>query len=413
MSFELNINNYNKTELMEIFELPVEYDKKLLDEKVSFLRNSILSDKTINKLIKQKTLLFIKEAATKLEPIDLILNNSSLLTATQLITGSSSQEFIIPLPHIVDNLSLGPQNYANSMVSDFYAGRLDPLQKRTLKQHLNIDSRFRNNYNNSMSSNFQIDLPKILMKVMSMQINTFEFTSSLYNISSKMKNNFFAISLNTGYIAMIILQKGIYTQTNIIIAINLAIQLAATNIFISDPVSSAELSSILVSTLQGNECVITASSLSPFKLYFNTYVDGSENTAIQLSTTLGWMLGFREGIYTGMSSYTSEGNIDVVYPKYVYLYVDDYNKNVNNEFFNCILNDSLLSSNILARLTLNSTTQTFFQNNLIPLTTYRAYFGPVNIQKLHIQLLDEFGRNVDTQYMDYSFCLTIDLIHNL
>ena len=35
----------------------------------------------------------------------------------------------------------------------------------------------------------------------------------------------------------------------------------------------------------------------------------------------------------------------------------------------------------------------------------RNFFGPVDIQKLHIQLLDEYGRNLNMNNMDYSFCL--------
>ena len=40
------------------------------------------------------------------------------------------------------------------------------------------------------------------------------------------------------------------------------------------------------------------------------------------------------------------------------------------------------------------------------ITTPRQYFGPVDIQKLQIQLLDEYGRILNLNNMDYSFCLT-------
>jgi hypothetical protein len=40
-------------------------------------------------------------------------------------------------------------------------------------------------------------------------------------------------------------------------------------------------------------------------------------------------------------------------------------------------------------------------------TTPREYFGPVNITTLNIQLLDEYGRVVDLNNMDFSFCLTL------
>jgi len=86
--------------------------------------------------------------------------------------------------------------------------------------------------------------------------------------------------------------------------------------------------------------------------------------------------------------------------------VDDHNNNVNNGFYSAF-NSSILNNNILARI---STQPAAFgstnQNNLSLITTPRQYFGPVDIQKLNIQLLDEYGRIIELNNMDYSFCLT-------
>ena len=53
------------------------------------------------------------------------------------------------------------------------------------------------------------------------------------------------------------------------------------------------------------------------------------------------------------------------------------------------------------------------QNNLILITTPRQYFGPVDIQNIQIQLLDEYGRILNLNNMDYSFCLTFQTIYDL
>jgi hypothetical protein len=47
------------------------------------------------------------------------------------------------------------------------------------------------------------------------------------------------------------------------------------------------------------------------------------------------------------------------------------------------------------------------------ITTPREYFGPVDIQNLTIQLLDEYGRIVDLNNMDFSFCLTLTTSYDL
>ena len=45
-------------------------------------------------------------------------------------------------------------------------------------------------------------------------------------------------------------------------------------------------------------------------------------------------------------------------------------------------------------------------------TTERNYFGPINVQKLKIQLLDEFGRIVSLNNRDFSLALEFDCVYN-
>jgi len=43
----------------------------------------------------------------------------------------------------------------------------------------------------------------------------------------------------------------------------------------------------------------------------------------------------------------------------------------------------------------------------------REYFGPVNLQTMTVQLLDEYGRIVDLNNMDFSFCLTLVTVYDV
>ena len=43
----------------------------------------------------------------------------------------------------------------------------------------------------------------------------------------------------------------------------------------------------------------------------------------------------------------------------------------------------------------------------------RNYFGPVNIKKLKIQLLDELGRVVDLNISDFSFSIQIEQLYDV
>ena len=42
----------------------------------------------------------------------------------------------------------------------------------------------------------------------------------------------------------------------------------------------------------------------------------------------------------------------------------------------------------------------------------REYFGPTSINKLKIQLLDEYGRHFSLNNMDWSFIITFDCLYN-
>ena len=94
-----------------------------------------------------------------------------------------------------------------------------------------------------------------------------------------------------------------------------------------------------------------------FELDFQKDRSGINTNSSSLILKLGWMLGFRNGKYIGNENYVSEGIVDVIGSRYLYLVVDDYNNSVNNGFYS-VFNNSLLNKNILARISLQGSTFT-------------------------------------------------------
>ena len=124
-------------------------------------------------------------------------------------------------------------------------------------------------------------------------------------------------------------------------------------------------------------------------------------------------MGFRNGLYENSSSYVSEGVIDLVGSRYMFLVVDDFNNSVSDGFY-AAFTSSILNKNILARISLQGSVFSYLSQNNLSLITYpRQYFGPVDLQKLQIQLLDEYGRIIDLNNMDYSLCLTMQSVYDL
>ena len=300
--------------------------------------------------------------------------------------------------------------YLSSFPSEFFPGVINPLKKRTIKKNLNIDSRFRENYYTSSASNFNINLPINMNEVVQMQLAAIELPTSYYVVSKQYGNNFFTIQANGLGGHVITIPDGNYDQNTIMHAINNQLSL------LPAPYNQILFSINLTGITGSAETIvgfIDLSGNSSLTLDFQADKYGVDDRGTPLPLKFGWLLGFRNGRYTNNLNYVSEGIVDITGPKYLFLVIDDYKNNVNNNFF-AAFNSSILNKNILARISLQTTTFNILQqNNLSLITTPRDYFGPVDIQNLTIQLLDEYGRIVDLNNMDFSFCLTLTTTYDL
>ena len=301
------------------------------------------------------------------------------------------------------------------MPGETFPGIINPLKKRTIIKNLNIDTRFRDNYYTSVSTNFHFDIPYKFSSVTSMQLTSFEFIQSYYTIAACLGNNFVLLELPDENIQeMIILPDGNYTGQ---ILMNML------NAMIADLTSSllqhVYFSLNLCPGPNGNDRVTIGINPNypglcfPFTVNFATDINGYLDTT-PLQQKFGWLLGFRGPIYAGLSSYISEGVLDLSGPKYIFLVVDDFNNNVNENFFSAFTS-SMLNKNILARIAItpNVGAAYYTQDNFGILSASRTYFGPVDIQKMQIQLLDEYGRVLNLNSTDYSFCLALTTIYDL
>ncbi len=176
---------------------------------------------------------------------------------------------------------------------------------------------------------------------------------------------------------------------------------------------------------------------NPNYLSFNTVQDTyNERSTHPLPLGFGWILGFRHPLYTSYNkltqspipenvvpenknlseypgcSYVSEGFFECHGPRYLFLVVDDFNNNVNTNMFSAF-NSSILSKNILARISVKGTVFSILSDDAKHITSaVREYFGPVNIEKIRIQLLDEYGRILEMNNMDFSMALNIKSVYD-
>lgn len=418
MNFDLNINNYTKDELREMFDLPVNYDKNIFEIKEAKMRDNIVKNSEINKETQVNTLNFLIKAKNILlnEPANESSNDNSssqILTKLENVYNSSfqlqSSKLEDPSEHMVQVRQDRP--YLSSYPSQYFPGIINPIKKKTTHLNLNIDTRFRDNYYSTSSSNFIVQLPMTINDVLSMQLSAIELPTTFYNVSKQFGNNFFTVKLtDTNETQVVSIQDGNYDYDAIVNAINSSLTLLGGNfanlVFIININNDTNGSG---QTMVG--CAVGFSF--NFELNFQADRFGNDDRNTPLPLKLGWKLGFRNGIYINNQNYVSEGIVDITGPRYVYLVIDDYNNSVNNSFYSAF-NSSVLNKNILARISLQSKPfNILIQNNLNIVTNPREYFGPVNIQNLNVQLLDEYGRIVDLNSMDYSFCITMTLVYDI
>ena len=429
-NFDINIGNYSKSELEEILELPTNYDENIIQMKEAKLRQNIMNDLSVNPIIKTKTLTFITNIKNALT-INIQKNNSANNTklGSKISDLAKTYKNVYNLDKNLEKsdvtdsgstyiIKQSPTPYGQSSPSEFYQGTINPLNKRILRQNINIDTRFRENYYATQASNFHLDLPIRLTQVVSLQLSALELPSTFYAISKVFGNNFFIISLpNTNIDPLIVtIPDGNYTYLtlqdyiNNFIGTDISVPAGYQTInFLADINTPGGTGS----GGTGKMVIGSTTGLVDFSLNFQTDRYGNDDKQTPLPLKLGWLMGFRSGYYENNATYVSEGLIDLLGPRYIYLVVDDFNNNVSDGFYGAFTS-SLLNKNILARITLQgSVFNIIAQNNLLLVSTSRQYFGPVDIQKMQIQLLDEYGRILDLNNMDYSFCLSFQTIYDL
>ena len=129
---------------------------------------------------------------------------------------------------------------------------------------------------------------------------------------------------------------------------------------------------------------------------------------------MGTFLGFKKGSYsvTPQQNATSEASYGHGNMNYFFVALDDYN---NNHISNSVIVSSqqYIGNNIIARIQMSE----IFSNTMFNVTSdgifkTREYLGPVNIEKMHIQLLDKYGDTIDMNNNDISMTIELTQIYS-
>jgi hypothetical protein len=290
-----------------------------------------------------------------------------------------------------------------------------------------------------LSTDFKITLPYVIKNVLEMRLSDMELPATFYPFQDEYENNYFWMkletvvdSITTVYYIYVYVPSGNYYPENLIDDIQTALTDANIPITITYNLSfensggigngDAKLTFSAESTdtaeVTNFELNFTGQKLPETESYYNsTHIFTESDSKVSYYNTesnidymqrFGWKLGFRKKYYSGQSTYTTEGQFEVIGPKYIYILLEDYNKSSNVNFFSNN-ETSELKGIIIGRISVKAYAFTLqSQNDYSTYSEPRYYYGPVNIHKLHIKLIDEYNRTVLLNGMDFS--LTLQMI---
>ena len=323
------------------------------------------------------------------------------------------------------------KQFVQSNNSDFYSGTLNPLNVRIVSKYITIDSRFRDN-TCTKTSDFTIQLPTTINKVVSMQLTALEMPITFYGISSSYGNNYLYMYANQQTVVdgpiteskiVIVIPDGNYIATDLISTINKLLAPTDDSGNLTDPTSVFSYVHLVLDitekgsgsgkvTIQPKYAFDLAYTILCLGLDFGKNING-ENDNIDITTKIGWNLGFTQKIYSGSPTYLANAPINPASMRYVYLSIGDYQRNVNKLFLTAY-HQTNLNDDTLARISLKTGAfSMLMENDFHLITEPRIYFGPVDIAKLRIQLFDDHGRPLNTNQTDYSFVLLFKMVYDL
>jgi len=453
VEFDFNIDHYTIKELETFLNLQDTYDLNDIQEKCSTMNSIIHETKTYDKLYKTKIGLFLEDAKLILikqlkktnqakeemddlnEQYSFVTDKDNNLLINKTSTTYAGHTFVMnpettSLNDVIDReKQLIPIETYNTNIS---RSDLNNLKRKTILQTIILNTLFREDYFNTSSTDFTIILPYHFKNVLSLRLSSLQLPNVIYSISKSNGNNTFYIAEDTtGISGTIIFPDGNYPNIQDFCSllqheINRQLSISPDRFIVIGDNNSGKITienAIHTFSLTFNtplhtiqkQCSERNPMLKTHKKEFVPTEGQREQSCVSLeeiSKKLGWIIGFRDELYTGQNSYTTEGMFNGSYPNYIYFVLNDFNNSQAQNVFG-MYSKSIIGNNILGMIPIATPSFMHFSNGSDYIERKREYFGPVRIQRLKIQLVNQYGDLINLNNMDYSFSLELEIGYEL
>jgi hypothetical protein len=386
-AIDLDIDHYNNEDLERFFNLDKNYSEQDISSKETDMKKKLLGT-IADKSFQNRLFMFLDEAKR------ILFQN---IKRNSLAPGDGSN-FVIQKPKESIMNHIDPMN---TFLTDTAPGSLNKLRRRTRLMSLSMNTLFRDDTSISSSDCF-FTLTYTLKNVVGIRLLSIELPESIYLISNKLMSNWLYIWVPaTDISGNIFIPEGCYDASLLELTLENAINntLGVTDFTVLiDPISKR-------TTISHNLGYSFELSL------FNPDSDVCRTTKFEQS--LGWILGYRCRLFSNSDSYTSEGLFFDVPLEYLFFSLNDYNYN-NSSTVVAQLYENYIEENILAKIPYNNNNfKILFDGSSDVISPHRQFFGPVDIKKFAMKLLNKFGQVVDINFMDFSFTIEVEMIYDI
>lgn len=332
--------------------------------------------------------------------------------------------------------------HKNIFVEKYPVSTLNPIKKKIITKIISVDSVFKQPGENT--NDFTFTLAEPLKNVVSMKLTSFEMPNFAYLFCECKKNNRFKIKLYNVSISQeepntqehnIIIPEGNYTPQELKIIMNYLLNKhPALSMIYFDIDRYTNKSIFRAKTLTELE-LDSANMFLPYdpeneayneKFSFELIFNEENNIGFDCGCTLGFLNGYykvdinnqyinniidsKEIIYKGFVC--SESYFGNTLNTYLYLDIDDFNKNSKNNI--CLGNSNIFkTNNIIARIPVNTSLNNILINNASDqIFKEREYFGNVNIDKLRIRIFDKYSNLIQINNANYAFSLEVSILYS-
>ena len=434
LDLDLNIDNYNISELENFLSLSGNYtfndiynnDKKNVE--------ILISNNGYDNNVKSQIINFMSSAKNKLiahikkiteqtgnfiENFDEIVikkDENNVINQTTATTGG--YHYVINKETTSINDAIDKEKYLNPLETyntNIARSNLNKIKRKTINQTIVLNSLYREDYANTLSTDFTIFLNNYFKNVLSIRLSSIQLPNVIYCISQANRNNTLYISENgTGIEGIIIVPDGNYDIATFasVLNTNINTQLGSVNFIVTHNTYTQKITiSNIVNTFTLNFGKTTIPNTNTPKDYIinKNYKQYECVDITEPYKLLGWVIGYRKIVYTGLTSYETEGLFNSSFTNYIYFVMNDFNYSQAQTIIGMFAK-STIKDDILAVIPLTSDSFNIcFDNGSDFIEKKREYFGPVNIQRLKIQLYNQYGEILNLNSMDFSFSLEIEL----